>query len=154
MLGFIKEIFQYNINYKNADHFNEEQKIQIAACTLFIEIAKADSNFSTEEYVNIKILMKKMFGLNDEQIHELIELAEDWIVRSISLYEFTEVINKYFSGDEKYELVKNLWMIVYADNVLNKYEEHLIRIISNNLLLSHKEMISAKLEAKNNLLEK
>ena len=95
--------------------------------------------------------MEKMFELSKEQVHELMELAEDWISRSVSMYEFTEIINKYFSDDDKYVLVKNLWKIVYADNVLDKYEEHLVRLISNNLLLSHKDMIAAKLEVKNNL---
>lgn len=148
MLSFIKEIFQTDNNNKNTGHFTEEQKTQIAACTLFIEIAKADSDFSVDEYKKISDVMEKMFELSREQVHELMEIAEDWISRSVSMYEFTEVINKHFSDDEKYELVKNLWKIVYADNVLDKYEEHLVRIISNNLLLSHRDMIAAKLEVK------
>ena len=151
MLSFIKEIFQPNESSKSSYHFTEDQKIQLAACTLFIEIAKADSDFSVDEYKKIAEVMEKMFELSKEQVHELMELAEDWISRSVSMYEFTEIINKYFSDDDKYVLVKNLWKIVYADNVLDKYEEHLVRLISNNLLLSHKDMIAAKLEVKNNL---
>ena len=92
-----------------------------------------------------------MFSLSNEQVHELMELAEDWISRSVSMYEFTDIINKHFSSDDKYELVKNLWKIVYADNILDKYEEHLVRVISNNLKLSHRDMIAAKLEVKNSI---
>lgn len=90
-----------------------------------------------------------MFNLNDEQVHELIDLAEERIVKSVSLYEFTDVLNQEFDQDEKYELAKKMWQIVFIDNVLNKYEEYLMRIISNNLKLSHRDMIAAKTEAKN-----
>jgi uncharacterized tellurite resistance protein B-like protein len=149
MLSFIKEIFQQSNHSENEKLFNEQQKIQIAAATLFIEIAKADSNFGSDEYKKINDLIKNMFSLSNEQVHEIMELAEDWISRSVSMYEFTDIINKHFTNDEKYELVKNLWKIVYADNVLDKYEEHLVRVISNNLKLSHRDMIAAKLEIKN-----
>lgn len=149
MLSFIKEIFQSTPDDKK-ENFSEDQKIQIAASTLLIEIAKADSNFTNEEYRKVTELIKSMFQLSDEQVHEIMDLAEDWISKSVSLYEFTEIINKYFSQDDKYELVKNLWRIVYADNILDKYEEHLVRLISNNLKLSHRDMIAAKLEAKEN----
>lgn len=149
MLSFIKEILQPDQNNRKGN-FSEDQKVQIAASTLLLEIAKADSNFSNEEYRKITELIKSMFQLSDEQVHEIIDLAEDWISKSVSLYEFTEIINKHFSQDDKYELVKNLWKIVYEDDILDKYEEHLVRIISNNLKLSHREMIAAKLEAKGN----
>jgi len=148
MLSFIKEIFQPSNNSGRAEHFNEIQKIHLAACTLMIEIAKADSQFSADEYNKIGTVLQKMFNLNDEQIHELMELADDWIKKSVSMYEFTSIINKHFSQDEKYELVKNLWKIVYADSVLDKYEDHLIRIVSNNLNLSKRDLIAAKLDAK------
>ncbi len=147
MLSFIKEIFQPSSHSGSENLFNEQQKIQIASATLFIE--RADSSFSSDEYKRINDLIKNMFSLSNEQVHELMELAEDWISRSVSMYEFTDIINKHFSSDEKYELVKNLWKIVYADNILDKYEEHLVRVISHNLKLSHRDMIAAKLEVKN-----
>ncbi len=151
MLSFIKEIFQPSSHSGSENLFNEQQRIQIAAATLFIEIARADSSFSGDEYKKINDLIKNMFSLSNEQVHELMELAEDWISRSVSMYEFTDIINKHFSSDDKYELVKNLWKIVYADNILDKYEEHLVRVISNNLKLSHRDMIAAKLEVKNSI---
>jgi len=146
MLSFIKKIF--NDNATN-DSMNHKQIIQTATAALFLEIAKSDNHFSKEEYILFKNILKEMFNLNDEQLHELIDIAEERIIKSVSLYEFTEVINKYFNEDEKFELVKNLWKLIYADNVLNKYEEHLIRIISNNLKLNHRDMIAAKMSAKN-----
>ena len=148
MLNFFKDFLQPE-KQDYVDQFNENQKIQVAACTLLIEAAKADSNYSDDEYDKVTSILKEMFSLNDDQIHELMGIAERWREKSVSVYEFTEVINKHFDTDEKYELVKKIWEVVYSDNVLDKYEEHLVRIISNNLNLSHRDMIAAKLDAKN-----
>ena len=148
MLNFFKDFLQPE-KQDYVDQFNENQKIQVAACTLLIEAAKADSNYSDDEYDKVTSILKEMFSLKDDQILELIRSAERWREKSVSVYEFTEVINKHFDTDEKYELVKKIWEVVYSDNVLDKYEEHLVRIISNNLNLSHRDMIAAKLEAKN-----
>ncbi|MDH7605451.1 MAG: TerB family tellurite resistance protein [Melioribacter sp.] len=146
MLSFIKKIFN---DKETNDSVNQEQKIQIVTAALFLEIAKSDNHFSKEEYILFRKILKEMFNLNDEQLHELIDIAEERIIKSVSLYEFTDIINNHFNNDEKFELVKNLWKLIYADNVLNKYEEHLIRIISNNLKLNHRDMIAAKMSAKN-----
>lgn len=151
MLSFFRDLFPKEEDLNKVEKFGDDKKIQIATCTLFVEIANADSNFTKDEHELISRLLKKMYDLNDEEMHELMELAEDKIAKSISLYEFTQIINNNFSTDEKYQLVKNIWQIVYADKVLDKYEEHLVRLISNNLNLSHKDMIAAKLEVKRNL---
>jgi len=147
MLSFIKDIFSEN-NENNQD-LRKQKRLQIATTALFIEIAKADNSFTSVERNHVIESIKIFFSINDEQAHELIDLAEDRIVKSVSLYEFTDILNQEFDQDEKYELAKKMWQIVFADNVLNKYEEYIMRIISNNLKLSHREMIAAKTEAKN-----
>ena len=148
MLNFFKDFLPIE-KQTGFDEFTEDQKIQVAACTLLIEAARADSDYSDDEYRKVTSILKEMYSLNNMQIKDLMELAEQWRDKSVSIYEFTDVINKHFNPDEKYELVKKIWEVVYSDNVLDKYEEHLVRIISNNLNLSHRDMIAAKLEAKN-----
>lgn len=145
MVSFIKKIFNDN---ETNDSENQQKKIQIATAALFLEVAKSDNHFSKEEFILFKKKLKKMFNLNEVQIEELVDISEERIIKSVSLYEFTDVINNHFNDDEKFELVKNLWKLIYADNVLNKYEEYLIRIISNNLKLSHRDMIAAKFAAR------
>lgn len=147
MLTFLKDIFSEN--KEDNSELRQEKLLQIAATALFIELAKADNNYSAEEKITVNRILKKMFELTEEHAHELIDIAEERIVKSVSLYEFTEILNKELDQDEKYKLSVNMWQIVYADNTLNKYEEYLMRIISNNLKLSHRDMIAAKLEAKN-----
>lgn len=130
---------------------NEERKLQIATCALFVEMAKADSDFSDEERGKIIKIMKQTFHLEDEYVNELLEMSEERVKESISIYEFTSIINNYFSGDEKFDLLKNLWRLIYVDDNLDKYEDFLIKRIGGTLNVDHKIIIGAKLMVKEEL---
>ena len=148
MLEFFKNALLGTSETTNSSSVTAEGKIKLATCALFLEIANSDDELSEVELNTIYSIMKATFNLNDEEVNHLISLSEEQIKKSVSLYEFTEIINKNFSMDEKYEIVKNLWRIILADNKLDPYEEHLIKIISGNLQLYHKDLIAAKLEVK------
>ena len=130
---------------------SHEKKLQIATAALFVELAKADGDFSEEERKRIIDTMQKNFNLNDECINELLELSEEKAKDSISVYEFTSIINDHFEKNEKLQLLKNLWRVVYTDGKLNQYEDRLIKIIGSTLNLDHKDVINAKLLVKQEL---
>ncbi|MBU0472587.1 MAG: TerB family tellurite resistance protein [Bacteroidetes bacterium] len=145
MLDFFKNI----ITTENfAENYDSQKQLQLATCALFIEVANADDDFSKVENEFIKKIIKEKFGLEDGLVNELLEESRLKTEKSISLYEFTKTINQFFNKKEKIEIVKNLWKLVFSDGVMDKYEEHFMRTISNNLHLPHSEMIATKLEAK------
>jgi len=149
MLGFIKNLISNNyINEDVINNFDREKQLQIATCALMIEVATSDDDFSKVEKSFISKTMKQEFQLDDNLVTELIELSTQRIDKSVSLYEFTDVINKTYSREEKFIILKNLWRLVFADEKLDKYEEYFIRIISNNLHLDHSDMIAAKMDVK------
>ena len=124
------------------------KKYQVATAALLVEIAKADGDFSEDERKRIINLMKKDFDLDDECVDELMELSEQKVRDSISVYEFTSVINETFSQTEKLELLKNLWRIIYEDGKLDSHEDRLIKIIGSTMNIEHKDIIGAKLFVK------
>lgn len=124
------------------------KKYQVATAALLVEIAKTDSDFSEDERKRIIDLMKNDFDLDDECVNELLELSEQKVKDSISVYEFTSVINESFSQQEKIDLIKNLWRIIYEDGKLDSHEDRLIKIIGSTLNLEHKDVINAKLFVK------
>lgn len=127
---------------------SEKKKLQIATCAIFIEMAKSDDNCTDEERNEIVSIMQKTFELEKEYADELIELAKSRLVQSISIYEFTGIINDNFSPDEKFELMKNLWRLIYNDKKLDKYEDQLVKRLGTMLHLEHKDVIAAKLMVK------
>ena len=152
MLGFLKEIFndtEYEESYSEpGSDSTDDLKVQIATCALFLEIANSDDEFTDEEKQKIFSIMKKTFNLTGDHVKELIELSEEQVKRSVSLYEFTNIINEKFSEQRKYEVLKNLWRLIYVDKKLHAYEDYFIRKISANFHLTHKDLIAAKLEVK------
>jgi uncharacterized tellurite resistance protein B-like protein len=124
---------------------NYKKQLQIATAAIFVEMAKADGDFSDVEREHIVVSLKNRFGLEEEYIHELIELSHKELKDSVSLYEFSGVINERFTFEDKYELLKNLWRLIYTDKTLDKYEDHLIKMIGGMLQMEHRQIINAKM---------
>jgi uncharacterized tellurite resistance protein B-like protein len=124
---------------------NHEKQLQIATAAIFVEMAKADGDFSDEEREHIVVSLKNRFGLEEEYVHELIELSHAELKDSVSLYEFSGVINERFTFEDKFVLLKNLWRLIYTDKTLDKYEDHLIKMIGGMLQMEHKQIINAKM---------
>jgi uncharacterized tellurite resistance protein B-like protein len=127
---------------------SETKKLQVATCAIFLEMARSDDNCTEEESQEIVSIMQRTFDLEKEYANELIELAKSRLVHSISIYEFTGIINNNFTSDEKFELMKNLWRLIYTDKKLDKYEDQLVKRIGTMLHLEHKDVIAAKLIVK------
>ncbi len=156
MFEYLRKIFADNqtpINQSpvKSSPESKNQKIEIAACALFIEIAKADGEFTDEERKFIISEMKSTFNLDDDYVNDLILLAEQRVKESVSLYEFTGVINTTFTFEEKIELIESLWKLIYKDEKLNQYEDHLIKRIAATINIEHKQIINAKLWVKDQM---
>jgi len=130
------------------------KKLQVATCTLFIEMAKADDNFNEQERDKIISIMQSTFNLEENCVNDLIDLAEQRLKTDDSIYDFTKVINNSFSNDEKFELLMDLWRLIYIDNKLDMYEDHLIKKIGGLLNMGHEDIIGTKLLVKEELREK
>lgn len=146
MLDFFKNIFfNSDAGKQTGSVYNQETKLRVATCALFVQMAQADDDFSEDERANIISIMKNTFSLVDEEVIELLELSEQKVKESISIFEFASLINEHFSSDEKFELLKNLWRLIYVDDTLDKYEDKLIKMIGGVLNMEHQHIIGAKL---------
>lgn len=128
------------------DPRQEEQRIELAASVLLLEIAHADGEFHRDEEQLIEELLEKHFQLDAETSAELIDLAHQVRSDSLDLHQFTREINLNFDQSEKERIMESLWQLVYADGRLDQYEEALLRQLSTLIGLSHRQMIAAKLK--------
>ena len=58
------------------------------------------------------------------------------------------MVNDEFEYQDKLDLLSNLWKVALADGYLDKYEEHLLRKISDLIHISHSDYINIKLEVR------
>lgn len=70
--------------------------------------------------------------------------------QAVDYYQFTSVINKRCSTEEKIQLIQSLWQIAYADGKLDPQEEYLVRKMADLLGVAHTDFILAKLRVNPN----
>jgi uncharacterized tellurite resistance protein B-like protein len=129
-----------------AEPQQEHKRVQVATCCLLLEVAHADKQLHDLEEQTIRDLLAHKFDLDDELIAELIDYARGELDESLDLYQFAREINANFSIDEKYEVMEAIWRIIYADGVLDRYEDALARQISTLLRLDQRKSIDLKVK--------
>ena len=149
--SFLIQVKDNNSMNTYPDSPDQPGKIKIAATALMVEMANSDGSITEEEYESITNSIQKVFNIEIEKIKELIKISKEELKESVSLYEFSGVINENFSHDEKIELMDQLWRLIYTDNKLDKYEDKLIKQIGGMLKLDHREIINSKLFIKQQL---
>lgn len=130
-----------------ADDKDLQHKLNLAAAALLIEMSRADYQVDPSERSTLAGILKGTLALSEKEITELVEAGAQAADKATSLYEFTRLINDHYEREEKRVLVESMWRVAYADGDLDKYEERLIRQVSDLIHVSHKDYIRAKLIA-------
>jgi len=152
MLSKISDFFNSNINTASTESAEEKsERISLATCALLLEMAHADSEFGEEEKNLIISILKDKFSLSNSDASELIDLANLERKESLDLWQFTHLINENFSRQDKFDVLKILWSVVYADGKVDMHEEYLMRKLSNLLDMEHRDMIESKIQARDKL---
>lgn len=142
----LKNIFAGHEGNRPAERAGD--KIRLVSCVLFVEAAATDGHIDESERKVISGILGKDFELGETEIKALLEEAQRKREDSVDLYEFTKVIDKNFSYDEKLEVLESLWRIIFADGRLDKYEDQLIHKIAGLLKVSHRDLIDIKMQVK------
>lgn len=123
-------------------------KIEKATAAIFIELSKSDYEAHSEESILILRILKETFDLSDDDLNEILLLAESESQDSHDLFQFTSLVNEHYRSSEKIKLLENCWRVAFADGRLDKYEEHFIRKIAGLINLPPSEFIKTKLKIK------
>ncbi len=148
MIKKIKDLLANISKEKKVDDTTDLASLNEACAALLVEIAFADKEFNTEEKQSLKESLIESYNLEEKDIEDIIRDAEKTVEDSTSLYEYTRKVNDEFEYNKKLTLLENLWKVAYADNILDKYEEHLIRKISDLIHISHSDYINIKLKVR------
>ena len=119
----------------------------LAVAALLVEVLRADYDASPAERRQVLESAGRLLGLDAARCEALLAGAEQQVDGAHDLHQFTSQLNRSLSHSGKLELLEQLWRIAQADDVVHKYEEHLIRRVADLLHVSHREFIAAKLRA-------
>ncbi|MGR8929551.1 MAG: tellurite resistance TerB family protein [Gammaproteobacteria bacterium] len=150
MLNQIKLFFEQHIALPAPADSNEEN-LQIACAALLIEMMHMDDQVQTEEQESIVSRLQSLFSLTEEQTTDLIELAEQQRTAATDYFQFTHLINREFTTEQKLKLIESLWRVAFADGDLSMYEEYLVRKICDLLHVSHTDFVILRNRVKSEL---
>jgi len=147
MLKKIADFFSNNISIETSfQPANIDHNIKLATCALLIEIASIDEEFDPVEKERIAGYFKDNYGLNENEINQLFDLAREQLDTRIDLWGFTNLINLNYSIEQKMKVIEMIWEVIYADGKLSAHEDYLIHKLYKMLNLQHSQMIEAKLK--------
>jgi len=114
--------------FKKKKKVEEKPKnLKLISLCLAFEVANADNEIDKAER---ELILKKIRDsinldvLSEKEIFSIIEAESE---KKVSFYDLIYDINKNLSKDEKVDVLKMLWEVAYADEVLEVDEEKIIR---------------------------
>lgn len=122
-----------------------EHSVQLAVVALLLEIGRADHCIAQEELAAVVNAAAAVFDITPEESNALVDAAAPAVENAVSMYEFTDVLNRELSASRKKEILRELWRVAQADGRIDHYEEYYLRKLADLLHLSHKDFISTKL---------
>ena len=130
-----------------ANKYSKEEVLLVSA-SLAYEVAKSDGDIGETELDKIKDQLKDVKRHVDKEASELLSKIESKSDESVSFYDLVTLVNEKFTLDQKHMLVRFLWDVAYADNVLEADEERLIRRIADLLAIKDVKVLRLKDDAK------
>ena len=130
----------------------EEENVGIdtsrAAAALMVEVMAVDHEWHELEIEKIEELLQTSLNLETEEAKTVVAEVLDAQKTQHDLFQFTSAINSGYGLEQKFELLKCLWRVAYADGRVDAYEEHIIRRLADLIHMPHSQFIRAKVEAR------
>ncbi len=147
MLAAIQSFFDRNLA-PGGNPADERHSIELATAALLVEVARAGDAITPAERAAVERAVRQKFGLTSQEATELFELAEAESRQANDYFQFTSLINKQFTAEQKERVIELMWGAAYADGELSAHEQHIMRKIAGLLYVGDSAYIAAKMRAK------
>ena len=144
LIAKLKTLFRQAEDARAQPH---NRALELTCAALMFEVARADFAVEDTELDTVNALLTEQFDLAPEELLSVTEQAAQQADAATCLYEFTRTLNELASAEEKRALLAMMWRVAMADDVLSRYEEHLIRKVADLLYVPHSDFMAAKQQA-------
>jgi uncharacterized tellurite resistance protein B-like protein len=122
----------------------QHDPLRLATAAVLLDIAYADGQFTPAEDGNVVGFLTRRFELSADDARELVEAADEIRRKTVDHFALTHYIRKNAPLQERIDIVKTMWHLVYSDGHVAEYEGYLVRKLADLLGLEHHVMIDAK----------
>ena len=146
MLSSIRDFFDRHIA-ATPEVSDPRHSIQLATAALLVEVARIDAESTPEERAAVLRAVHEKFEIPADEATALIDLAEAEMKQASDYFQFTSLVNRHFTQEQKLRVIELMWRVAYADAELSAHENHLMRKIGELLHIPHGDYIAAKMRA-------
>ena len=129
---------------KNSESVKSFKEGVIEVACIFIRVGKLDDHLANIEKEKIKALLIKRFDLDRDILNSILTKAEEIEVSINDNVQLTKKIKQHINFEERFDLLKDIWEIILADEIKTDEEESYMRLLCNLLGLSDKDNALAR----------
>ena len=134
---------------KKQEKKEKPKNLKLIALCLAFEVANADNDIDAREMDLILQKIKESIDISVLTEKEIFDVIQEESEKRVSFYDIINDINKNLDKKEKIDILKMLWEIAYADEVLDVDEERLIRRSAEMLGIKPSVVLQTKEEFRN-----
>ena len=139
----------FNFFKKKKEEEEKPKNLKLIALCLAYEVANADNDVDSREEGLILSKIKESIDTNVLTEKEIFNVIQEESEKRVSFYEIIKDINENLGKEQKIDVLKMLWQIAYADEVLDVDEEKIIRRSAEMLGIKPSIVLQTKEEFKN-----
>jgi uncharacterized tellurite resistance protein B-like protein len=127
---------------------DDDHAIRLATAALLVETLRIDAEVRAPEREAALAAVRTKFGLPADEAETLIRLAEEEVRQATDYFQFTSLINRRFTPEQKVRVIEAMWRVAWADAELSAHERHLMRRITDLLHVPHGDAVAAQARAR------
>jgi len=116
----------------------------LATAALLTRVATVHDEMSEGRRKKLYVLLKSAFELDDLTTARLIEQSAAVDRNAIDLYHFTRKLSEVLDDEGRYQTVRMMWEIVYADGKPNEFEANIIWRAADLLGVSSRQRVALR----------
>ena len=151
MFKSLQDFFTKTTNEAQVSEKEAEHQLQLAAAALMFELVRSDGDIDKVELVYMAEILRKQFGLTNEELDTLFNLSKKKADDATDLHSFTRQICDKWGNAKRMKLIENLWLIALADKTIDAGERHLVRKVAGLLYMTEMQIVQSRENAKRQL---
>ena len=145
MLQAIKQFFDRNILPGDPEEGQDAgHALQVATAALLFEVMRTDREIKDVERHAMTDAIRKHFELTPEETAALTRLAEAEAEEATDYFQFTALINRHYTAEQKEQIVEHMWRVASADHEIDRFERTLVHKVADLLHVPRHAQIAAR----------
>lgn len=146
MFKKLAEYFKNDITTLDVDKSGNPtpKDLQVATVVMLVEMASADNDIAEEEAQEICFSVASRFGIDEDEVPELVQIAISARQESSKIDDFVSTINHSFNEAQRIQILSMVWKVVLADGKIDKFEERFLVQLKTRFQLSEEALEEAR----------